>query len=110
MRPLLFVIVLVACDSASEPPPLTAHEQQLLGCWEGQQGTKTVQFQFHADRTVDTRIKGGTWYTGTFTLVGDALTYDFGEEPPTYRIELTATELRYVEPAFTFARTSCPAT
>ena len=110
MRPLLFIVALAACDT-TEPPPLAADEQLLLGCWEGQQGTKTVQLRFHADRTVDTRIvPAGTWYTGTFSLAGHALTYDFGEEPPTYQIELSANELRYREPAFTFARIACPAT
>lgn len=83
-------------------------EQALLGCWAGQQGEKRVQFRFHADHSVDNRVAGGTWYTGTFAVVGDQLTYNFGEEPPTYTIAVTTTTLSYTDPPFTFTRTACP--
>ena len=68
-----------------------------------------MQFRFHEDHSVDTRVVdgGSGWHTGTFVVVGDALTYDFGEEPPTYHIDVTSTTFSYRELPFTFRRMSC---
>jgi len=109
MRLLLALPLLVAC--ADQPVSgLLPEEQALLGCWEGAQGLKTVQYRFHEGRTVDARVVNGEtgWQIGTFSVVGDALTYDFGEEPPTYQIDVTTTTFSYRELPFTFARITCP--
>ena len=108
MRNLLLVALVAAC--ASDSTELAIEEQALIGCWEGQlYGGKVEQFRFHDDRTVDNRIVDGTWYTGNFTVDGDQLTLDFGEEPPTYRIQsVTTTQLELDSRAGTYTRITCP--
>jgi len=107
MRSFLLLSCLAACADTTSSTELAVEEQALIGCWEGLQGDKTVQFRFHDDLTVDNRIAGGTWYHGTWSVDGDALTYDFGEEPPTYHIVVTPDRFSYVELPFTFTRYYC---
>jgi len=110
MRSVLLLVLVASCSESSSPAgDLATEEQALLGCWEGQQGIKTVQYRFHEDHSVETRVVNGTgtWYSGTFAVVGDALTYDFGEEPPTYHIDVTSTTFSYRELPFTFRRMTC---
>jgi hypothetical protein len=106
---IVLSLALTACTANDDGSSLSTTEEALLGCWEGAQGTKQVTYRFHSDRTVETGIVGGTLYAGTFRLSAPtALTLDFGEEPPTYQIAITATMLTFTDFPFTFARVSCP--
>lgn len=105
VRLALVLPFLLAC--ADDGRTLSADEQPLVGCWEGQQGSKLVRFRFHADGDVSQQLlPDGATYTGTFARAGDQLTFDFGEEPPTYTITLTPSELA-IDGLGVFARVAC---
>ena len=80
-----------------------------MGCWRGYSGDEYVEYRFDRDghSVVLRDLTHGGSFNGQYDLDGSALTLDFGEEPPTYSISLTATELKVLDLGFVYTRTGC---
>lgn len=105
LRLAMILPFVLAC--ADEGRALSAEERSLVGCWERDSRPDRTLFRFHDDGEVSQQVlPAGTTYRGTFSLEGDQLTLDFGEEPPTYTIMLTADELA-LGSLGVFARVAC---
>ncbi len=119
----LLGLSLMACGgpqtSESKPPTVDANpanasalsqeSQALVGCWQGYQGDEHLEYRFGSDgKTVLNRdLRRQASYLGSYTLTSDKLTLDFGEEPPTYKVQLTPTTLTLLDFPFTYSRAEC---
>ena len=113
-RGSLFAMVLgllaAACEGDPESGPVSEQARALFGCWEGFQGDEHNEYRFAVDgHTVLLRdLDSGATYTGLYDVDANRLTLDFGEEPPTFEIEVTAETLTFVEFPFVYDRVECP--
>jgi hypothetical protein len=106
MRPSVLAVFLVGCAMNHDLDGLTPHEQALLGCWQGLQGSSNVHYRFNTDRTVDSFVANGRTVQGTFTAGTGMMHLDFGE-PVSHRIYLTPTAITYVDLPGELDRQTC---
>jgi len=102
---LALAITGCATDAGSSDPQIDTQEMRLLGTWLGDLNGSPTQFSFVDDGSVtETLMDDGRQFQGTFDLVADQLTLDFGGgDPATYRIEISENgDLEFVDVGASF--------
>jgi hypothetical protein len=113
---LATLALVAACHPGGSNDPLSegiqpqVGAQELMGCWQGYWGDHHVEYRFRPDGSVDDRmLPAGPTYHGRYSLADDLLTLDFGEEPPTFLVDVDATILTFVQFPLVFSKVGCTA-